>query len=154
MSEDNKIQDDQQQQIEKLKKEFENKFDDIKDATEDELEEIEEKLEEIEEELDDIQDDLEDESPDELFRQFNYLLGRQVLVITETQQLNLFGQTFRPIFCGRVAEVELGHITLTPVTVKLLNAPFYEFPTPISIPFEKIAHFTPDFDCDTRFPLI
>lgn len=91
---------------------------------------------------------------DELFELFNTMIGNQVLVITESSQLNLLGQTFRPIFCGNVAEVEPGHITLHPVTVKLLNAPFHKFPTPISIPFEKIAHFTTDVDCSMRFPLV
>jgi len=91
---------------------------------------------------------------DELFRQFEYLLGDSVLVVTETQQLNLLGQTFRPIFCGTVCEVEIGHITLYPVTIKLLNAPFHQSPFPLSIPFEKIAHFTPNFDCGMRFPLV
>ena len=100
----------------------------------------------------------EEESPeiesDDLFRQFEYLLGDSVLVVTATQQLNLLGQTFRPIFCGTVAEVETGHITLFPVTIKLLNAPFHQSPFPLSIPFEKIAHFTPNFDCNMRFPLV
>jgi hypothetical protein len=91
---------------------------------------------------------------DELFELFKNMIGKQVLIITESSQLNLLGQTFRPIFCGKVAEVEPGHITLTPVTIKLLNAPFYQFPTPISIPFEKIAHFTTDVDCTMRFPLV
>jgi hypothetical protein len=91
---------------------------------------------------------------DELFELFLNMMGKQVLVITESSQLNLLGQTFRPIFCGQVAEVEPGHITLNPVTIKLLNAPFYQFPTPLSIPFEKIAHFTTDVDCTMRFPLV
>lgn len=91
---------------------------------------------------------------DELFELFTRMMGKQVLIITESSQLNLLGQTFRPIFCGKVAEVEPGHITLMPVTFKLLNAPFFNFPTPISIPFEKIAHFTTDVDCSMRFPLV
>ncbi|MBY0095883.1 hypothetical protein H0185_03570 [Mesobacillus maritimus] len=94
------------------------------------------------------------EIDDDLFRQFEYLIGDSVLVVTETQQLNLLGQTFRPIFCGTVCEVETGHITLYPVTIKLLNAPFHQSPFPLSIPFEKIAHFTPNFDCNMRFPLV
>lgn len=91
---------------------------------------------------------------DELYELFKKMMGKQVLIITESQQLNLLGQTFRPIFCGRIAEVEPGHLTLTPVTIKLLNAPFFEFPTPLSIPLEKIAHFTKDVDCSMRFPLV
>jgi len=93
-------------------------------------------------------------SQDELFKLFTGMMGKQVLIITESSQLNLLGQTFRPIFCGKVAEVEPGHITLIPVTIKLLNAPFFNFPTPLSIPFEKIAHFTTDVDCSMRFPLV
>ena len=89
-----------------------------------------------------------------IVNQFTDLLGEEILVITETAQLNLLGQTFRPIFVGPVVEVEGGHITLFPVTIKILNAPFYKFPTPLSIPLEKIAHFTPDFDSDIRFPLV
>lgn len=91
---------------------------------------------------------------DQLFELFKNMMGKQVLIITESSQLNLLGQTFRPIFCGNIAEVEPGHITLSPVTIKLLNAPFFEFPTPLSIPFEKIAHFTLDIDCSMRLPLV
>ena len=81
-------------------------------------------------------------------------IGEEILIVTETAQLNLLGQTFRPIFVGPIVEVEGGHITLFPVTIKILNAPFYKFPTPLSIPLEKIAHFTPNFDSDIRFPLV
>jgi hypothetical protein len=90
---------------------------------------------------------------DELFRTLKQLEGEEILVVTQTDQLNLFGQTFRPIFCGTVSEVEHGHITLFPVIIKIVNAPFYNFPIPLSIPLEKIAHYSPDFDCDTVFPL-
>ncbi|MEW8970557.1 MAG: hypothetical protein AB2411_08020 [Mesobacillus sp.] len=81
-------------------------------------------------------------------------MGNQILIITESSQLNILGQTFRPIFCGKIAEVEPGHLTLSPVTVKILNAPFHKFPVPLSIPFEKIAHFTADIDCSMRIPLV
>jgi hypothetical protein len=90
---------------------------------------------------------------DELYRQLKQLEGKQILVVTQTDQLNLFGQTFRPIFCGTVSEVEYGHITLFPVIIKIVNAPFFNFPIPLSIPLEKIAHYSPDFDCNTVFPL-
>lgn len=91
---------------------------------------------------------------DPLFDFFNNQIGKQILIITETSQLNILGQTFRPIFCGKVAEVEPGHLTLTPVTIKILNAPFHKFPIPLSIPFEKITHFTTDVDCSMRIPLV
>ncbi|WP_162987266.1 hypothetical protein [Metabacillus litoralis] len=91
---------------------------------------------------------------DNIFRELKKLMGEDVLIITESSQLNLLGQTFRPIFCGPIVEVEQGHVTLSPVTIKILNAPFFQFPTPLSIPLEKIAQFTPNFDCDERFPLI
>ncbi|WP_343223074.1 hypothetical protein [Mesobacillus maritimus] len=109
---------------------------------------------EDQENIDREEESSEIEIDDDLFRQFEYLIGDSVLVVTETQQLNLLGQTFRPIFCGTVCEVETGHITLYPVTIKLLNAPFHQSPFPLSIPFEKIAHFTPNFDCNMRFPLV
>jgi hypothetical protein len=96
----------------------------------------------------------EETMEDPLFRQLNGLIGDSILIITEATQLNLLGQTFRPIFCGPIVEVEAGHLTLFPATVKILNAPFFKFPTPLSIPFEKIAHFTPNFDCDARIPLV
>ena len=79
--------------------------------------------------------------------------GENVLVVTECNQLNILGQTFRPIFCGRVVEVTNGFITLDPVNIKMSNAPFYKFPTPLSFPMEHIAVFTP-FDCNRRIPLI
>jgi hypothetical protein len=91
---------------------------------------------------------------DPLFDFFNKHMGKQILIVTESSQLNLLGQTFRPIFCGKVAEVEPGHLTLSPVTIKILNAPFHKFPVPLSIPFEKIAHFTTDVDCSMRIPLV
>lgn len=91
---------------------------------------------------------------DPLYDFFCKQMGNQILIITESSQLNILGQTFRPIFCGKVAEVEPGHLTLTPVTIKILNAPFHKFPIPLSIPFEKIAHFTTDIDCSMRIPLV
>ncbi|ARF16479.1 hypothetical protein [Sporosarcina ureae] len=84
---------------------------------------------------------------------FSGLIDQEVLIITKAVQLNLLGQVFRPIFCGTVSEVGLGHLTLTPVTVKMVNAPFYKFPTPLSIPLEKIVSFTTEVPCDLVFPL-
>ena len=84
---------------------------------------------------------------------FLEMKGENVLVVTECNQLNILGQTFRPIFCGRVVEVTNGFITLDPVNIKMSNAPFYKFPTPLSFPMEHIAVFTP-FDCNRKIPLI
>jgi hypothetical protein len=92
-----------------------------------------------------------DEDP--LFRELEGLLGEEILIITETSQLNLLGQTFRPVFCGTVFDIASGHVTLSPVIIKMVNAPFYEFPIPLSIPFERIASFTTEVSCDTVFPL-
>jgi hypothetical protein len=90
---------------------------------------------------------------DPLFDELQGLIGESILIITESDQLNLFGQAFRPIFCGTIFSVEQGNITLFPVTIKMVTAPFFQFPTPLSIPLEKIAQFTPNFDCDMRIPL-
>ncbi|MFP3886812.1 hypothetical protein HPB58_13975 [Priestia filamentosa] len=90
---------------------------------------------------------------DPLFNELQGLIGESILIITESDQLNLFGQAFRPIFCGTIFSVEQGNITLFPVTIKMVTAPFFQFPTPLSIPLEKIAQFTPNFDCDARIPL-
>lgn len=90
---------------------------------------------------------------DELFEELQGLVGDSILVVTQSDQLNLFGQTFRPIFCGTIIRVTLGDVTLFPVNIKMINAPFFQFPTPLSIPLEKIAHFTPNFDCNERIPL-
>ncbi|MFC4403388.1 hypothetical protein [Gracilibacillus xinjiangensis] len=89
----------------------------------------------------------------EFFQDVKRLIGEDVLIVTTADQLNLFGQTFRPIFCGRVTEVEPGQVTLFPVNIKLINAPFFEFPTPLSFPLEKIANMTVNFDCNMGFPL-
>ncbi|MGO4886392.1 hypothetical protein ACJ2A9_01425 [Anaerobacillus sp. MEB173] len=94
-----------------------------------------------------------EEIEDRLLRELQALIGENILIVTESDQLNLFGQTFRPIFCGKISDVQQGHLTLFPVNIKIVNAPFFNFPTPLSIPLEKIAHFTPDFDCDARLPL-
>jgi hypothetical protein len=91
---------------------------------------------------------------DDWFRELTGLLGEEILIVTDASQLNLLGQTFRPIFIGPVVEVERGHLTIFPATIKILNAPFFQFPTPLSIPLEKISHLTPDFDSETRFPLV
>lgn len=90
---------------------------------------------------------------DELFREFEDIIGEEILIVTEAPQLNLLGQTFRPVFCGTITEVEPGHLTLFPVTIKMINAPFFQFPTPLSIPFEKITAFTAEWDCDTIFSI-
>lgn len=84
--------------------------------------------------------------------QFEEILGESVLLVTERTQLNLLGQTFRPIFCGKVVEVTNGYITLFPVNIKMSNAPRYIFPTPLKFPMEHIAVFT-NFDCNERLPL-
>ncbi len=90
---------------------------------------------------------------DRFFEEFLGLVGESILIVTESDQLNLFGQTFRPIFCGTIISVTQGDITLFPVNIKMINAPFFQFPTPLNIPLEKIAHFTPNFDCNQRLPL-
>lgn len=84
---------------------------------------------------------------------FLEVLGKNILLITESKQLSILGQTFRPIFSGKVAEVTNGFITLDPAIIKMHNAPFFKFPTPLSFPLEKISVFTP-FDPNRRIPLI
>ncbi|MCM3636632.1 hypothetical protein M3152_02780 [Sporosarcina luteola] len=81
------------------------------------------------------------------------LKGEELLVITKATQLNLLGQVFRPIFSGTVSDVQLGHITLTPVIIKMVNAPFYRFPFPLSIPLEQIVSYSTDVPSDMAFPL-
>ncbi|MGW8427323.1 hypothetical protein ACWGJQ_17755 [Peribacillus simplex] len=81
------------------------------------------------------------------------MLNKNILLILDCDQLNILGQTFRPIFTGKVAEVTNGFITLDPVIIKMHNAPFYKFPTPLSFPMEGITLFTP-FDPDRRIPLV
>lgn len=89
----------------------------------------------------------------ELYREFKGLLQKEILIVTEAPQLNLLGQTFRPVFTGTISKVEPGHLTLSPVTIKMINAPFYKFPTALSIPFEKISAFTAEWDGDTIFSI-
>lgn len=85
----------------------------------------------------------------EIFRE---ILGKEVLLVMTAHQLSILGQTFRPIFCGTVVKVTNGFITLNPVIVKMSNAPFFRFPTPLSFPMENITHFLP-FDCNMPFPI-
>ena len=84
---------------------------------------------------------------------FRKMLGKEILLVMQEAQLNLLGQTFRPIFTGKVAKVTDGYIKLDPVIIKMHNAPFYRFPTPLNFPIEHIAIFTP-FDGSRRLPLV
>ncbi|WP_281883477.1 hypothetical protein [Paenibacillus sp. YYML68] len=86
---------------------------------------------------------------DPLFRD---LLGKEIMLTMSASQLNLLGQTFRPIFTGTVREVTDSYVQLSPVTIKMSNAPFFRFPTPLNFPIERITSFLP-FDADTRFPI-
>ncbi|ENH97177.1 hypothetical protein J416_07037 [Gracilibacillus halophilus YIM-C55.5] len=90
---------------------------------------------------------------DHFLNDLEKMKGDEVLLVTNADQLNLFGQTFRPIFCGKISEIEDGQITLFPVTIKLVNAPFFEFPIPLSFPLEKISNMTGNFNCNMPFPL-
>lgn len=80
-------------------------------------------------------------------------LDDDVLIVLEATQLNILGQTFRPLFTGTVIEVTMGHITLWPVIIKMPNAPFYEFPTPLSFPLEKVVGMT-RFDPEMIIPIV
>lgn len=79
-------------------------------------------------------------------------LGKEVLLTTISPQLNILGQVFRPIFCGRVTRVTAGYITLDPAIIKMSNAPFFKFPTPLNFPIELISNLAL-FECETRFPI-
>lgn len=83
---------------------------------------------------------------------FVELLGKSILLTLDADQLNILGQTFRPIFCGTVAEVRDCCILLDPVTIKFSNAPFHQNPFPLYFPINNIAFFTP-FDCDVPFSI-
>ncbi|MBP1155886.1 MULTISPECIES: hypothetical protein [unclassified Paenibacillus] len=83
---------------------------------------------------------------------FIEMLGQHILIVTKSAQLNILGQTFRGIFTGKLCHVADGYITLDPVIIKMFNAPFYRFPTPLQYPIEQIANFMP-FDPETRLPL-
>lgn len=84
---------------------------------------------------------------------FARMLGKEIMLVTRSTQLNILGQTFRPIFTGKVVEVTNGYIKLDPVIIKMHNAQFYRFPTPLIFPMERIALFTP-FEMERRFPLV
>jgi len=84
---------------------------------------------------------------------FYQLMGKTVLLVTQSKQLNLLGQTFKPIFTGRLVAVNNGFITLEPAIIKMQNAPFFKFPTPLNFPIEHIAVITP-FDLDRKIPLV
>ncbi len=94
-----------------------------------------------------------DHTENDLFLVFKKLLGEEILVITKPVQLNLLGQVFRPIFTGTISEVHEGHVTLSPVIIKMINAPFYNFPFPLSIPFEQLVSYSTEIPSDEVFPL-
>lgn len=80
------------------------------------------------------------------------LLGRNILLSLQADQLNILGQTFRPVFSGKLILVTDGYIQLDPVIIKFPNAPFHRHPTPLNFPINRIIFFVP-FDPNTRFPI-
>lgn len=94
-----------------------------------------------------------EQTEDKLFLDLKNRIGEEVLVITRAVQLNLLGQVFRPIFAGTISDVQQGHLTLSPVIIKMVNAPFYKFPFPISIPLEQIVSYSTEVPSDLVFPL-
>lgn len=84
---------------------------------------------------------------------YSSLLDKEILVVTKAVQLNLLGQVFRPVFAGTVTEVMDGHLTLSPAIIKMVNAPFYRSPFPLSIPFERIVSYTTEVPVDLVFPI-
>ncbi|ALC85665.1 MULTISPECIES: hypothetical protein [Bacillaceae] len=94
-----------------------------------------------------------DQTEDKLYLELKKWMGEEVLVITEAVQLNLLGQVFRPVFSGTISDVHQGHITLSPVIIKMVNAPFYRFPFPLSIPLEQIVSYSTEVPSDLVFPL-
>jgi len=89
---------------------------------------------------------------DDLVLELQNFIGQDLLITLDEDQLNILGQTFRPVFVGRVAKVTQGYLKLDPVVIKIITAPFFAFPTPLFFPLEKIIGVTP-FDRDTIFPL-
>ncbi|WP_231686896.1 hypothetical protein [Bacillus sp. JCM 19034] len=84
---------------------------------------------------------------------FRERIGEDVLIVLESHQLNILGQVFRPIFTGRIIEVTVGSILLEDVIIKMPNAPFFQFPTPLSFPIQKVVGMT-RFDPTTRMPIL
>lgn len=80
-------------------------------------------------------------------------IGEDILVVTQATQLNILGQVFRPVFAGRLDDVQEGHITLSPVIIKMVNAPFYESPFPLSFPLENIVAYSMEVPPDLNFPI-
>ena len=85
-----------------------------------------------------------------LFAEFK---NKTVLLVLESSQLNILGQTFRPIFTGEVTEVNNGFITMAKPIIKMHNAPFYQFPTPLNFPIEHIVNITL-FDPKRVIPIV
>ncbi|MBO2946026.1 hypothetical protein JJQ72_18770 [Paenibacillus sp. F411] len=83
---------------------------------------------------------------------FTDLLGQDIILVLNASQLNILGQTFRPIFTGTLEEVRGGSVQLNPAIIKMPNAPNFVFPTPLSFPIEQIAIFAP-FDLNTKLTL-
>lgn len=94
-----------------------------------------------------------EQTEDKLFLELEKWMGKEILIITRAVQLNLLGQVFRPVFAGTIAEVNQGHLTLSPVIIKMVNAPFYKFPFPLSIPLEQIVSYSAEVPSNLVFPL-
>jgi hypothetical protein len=90
---------------------------------------------------------------DRLLTELRELIGEEILVVTQATQLNILGQAFRPVFVGTITDVQEGHITLSPVIIKMVNAPFYESPFPLSFPLEEIVAFSTEVSSDMVIPL-
>ncbi|WP_049669637.1 hypothetical protein [Bacillus sp. FJAT-27916] len=86
----------------------------------------------------------------QLFVEFE---NKNVLLVLKSSQLNILGQTFRPIFTGEVTKVDNGFITMDKPIIKMHNAPFYTFPTPLCFPIEHIVSISL-FDPKRVIPIV
>lgn len=92
------------------------------------------------------------EKTGELYKDLEKFLGKTVLMVLKPKHLNILGQSFTPVICGKVSEITKEYVEVQNVNIRMHHAPDFEFPTPLVIPLSQLSVFTP-FDGNIKFSL-
>lgn len=87
-----------------------------------------------------------------LARELARHLNTDIMIVLKSNQLNILNQVFRPIMVGKLVQVTDEFAKFETVNIRMNQAPEFIFPTPLLIPLNQIAWYTP-FDPDVRISL-